>query len=350
MLVELGNVAPKMANGAPAHLGAPAVTRLHIPDSYTWDPNVDMVAFRANVADAVLRGDGITHRPDDEALLSILHPYGTWRSHSDAVPSWIHSDAEGFAEAASAFHGGLPAIGRPADVEDTHWTLAGPPGVVPGAAVDLQALLVNSGRDIWARALGGSVVGATGTSTATGTTSMTDSGASWTTNAFAGMRVVCGNRWGIVVSNTGTVLTIDRWYTPTSPGGAAGSTPGATTVYVILDGNSPAWFVALTTTNITPGATDTSLSGEITTASGGLVRKIAPYAHTAGTNTYTLTPVYTANGSDSLPATVYAIGVFTSMVVSDTTSTMCFETSLSASATLSASGDQLTVTETVTGS
>lgn len=106
-------------------------------------------------------------------------------------------------------------------------------------------------------------------------------------------------------------------------------------------------FVGLSNTNIAPAATDTTMTGEITTAGGGLIRKIAPFAHTAGTTTTTLTPVFTANGTDSLPVTVYAMNVSTSIKTGSAVTQM-YETSLSASATLSASGDQLTVTWTVT--
>ena len=58
---------------------------------------------------------------------------------------------------------------------------------------------------------------------------------------------------------------------------------------------------------------------------------------------------WTVNGSDSIPVTIYRMGLFTGMVVASTI-TMMFETSLNASATLSAIGDTLTVTDTVTGS
>lgn len=201
---------------------------------------------------------------------------------------------------------------------------------------------VNSGNDGQARMMGGDVVGTSGTSTAAGATSLTDSGASWTTNAYIGHIVSTGTVYGIVTANSGTVLTVDRWYTPATPGGAAASTP-STGQYVVSPGNAPAWYVALTANNSAASAGDTSLTGEIVTSGGALVRKIAPYAHTAGAASYTLTPVFTANGSDSLPVTIAKIGVFQSIVAN----LMIFETLLSATATLSQSGDQLTVTETV---
>lgn len=202
---------------------------------------------------------------------------------------------------------------------------------------------VNSGNDVEAGALGGDIAGDTGTSTAVGATSLTDSGKAWTTNAVTGHMVWSGSVYGVVLSNTGTVLTIDRWYAPASPGGSAGSTP-STGVYVIAPGQAPAWYMALTANSSAAVATDTTLSGEITTAGGGLIRKLVTYAHTVGAASYTLSTTFTANGSDSLPVTVAKIGVFNSITVAGR---MVFETLLNATATLTASGDPVTVTDTV---
>jgi len=80
-----------------------------------------------------------------------------------------------------------------------------------------------------------------------------------------------------------------------------------------------------------------------------LIRKICPFAHTAGTNTYTLTPVFTANGTDTLPVTIAKMGTFVSLIASDVTDTMFHEDLISPTATLSASGDNLTISLTVTG-
>lgn len=205
---------------------------------------------------------------------------------------------------------------------------------------------VNSGQDKQARVLAGTgtIAGTTGTSTAVGTTSLTNTGASWTTNAWAGRYVVTGAVYGIIISNTGTVLTIDKWYNPASPTGAAASNP-ATGTYVIM-GEAPIFYMALTANSSAPAGGDTALTGEITTASGGLIRQAAAYAHTASATTYTLTGSYTANGSDSLPVTIAKIGTFDTLT--GATGIMLHETLLSATATLSASGDQLTVTQTVT--
>ncbi len=93
-----------------------------------------------------------------------------------------------------------------------------------------------------------------------------------------------------------------------------------------------------------PSAASTTLPGEITTAGGGLLRAQATYAHTAGTNTSTLTKTFTANGSDALPVTIAKIGVLNAA----TSGTLGYETLLNATATLTVSGDSVTVTHTTT--
>jgi hypothetical protein len=109
-------------------------------------------------------------------------------------------------------------------------------------------------------------------------------------------------------------------------------------------GTATAQYLALTANTTTPAPADTTLTGEIATASGGLVRALATYAHTTGTSVLTLTKTFTANGSDSLPVTVAKIGLFTA----SSAGTMVYETALSPTATLSASGDTLTITHTIT--
>ncbi len=105
-------------------------------------------------------------------------------------------------------------------------------------------------------------------------------------------------------------------------------------------------YLGLTANATAPSASNTSLTAEITTASGGLIRKQATYAHTGGTNTSTLTATFTANGSDVLPVVIAKLGVFNHVT---TAATMGYETLLNATATLTVSGDSVTITETVTG-
>jgi hypothetical protein len=68
---------------------------------------------------------------------------------------------------------------------------------------------VDAGRDMQYRQMAGESTGAAGTSTGTAATTMTDTGATWGTTQYVGHWVVCGNRYGVILSHTGTVLTID---------------------------------------------------------------------------------------------------------------------------------------------
>jgi hypothetical protein len=351
--VEFGN-----SSGRSGH-GAPVVTYLHIPSTYTFDPTGHSPS---DVAMHLLRNPGVTNLPNLEAVLVAAHPReGTWGHHGAGKPDWIASNNDTYgqflAELYQTRYQSLHSDGFHRWKEDTHHTLYGSPGVGPWAQGQ-QMLKINSGNDIQAALLGGGQVDFTGQASAATATTLT-TGATFTTNQWAGCRVYASVSatqmvWGLVVSNTNaasaSVLTVDRWYTAATPGGTAGSTPSSTATYVIVGAGGPAaWFMGLTATGTAPAGTDTSLTGEITSQPAGLVRKICPYAHTAGTNSYTLTPVFTIGGGDtSLPITVAQIGVFNSMVVTNTTSTMLFRTLLSSAATLAVAGDQLTVTETVT--
>lgn len=103
-------------------------------------------------------------------------------------------------------------------------------------------------------------------------------------------------------------------------------------------------WMALTANSTAESASDTTLASEITTGGGGLVRVASTYAHTGGTATYTLTNTFTANGSDSLPVTLAKIGVFTA----SSSGTMVYEKLLGTTVTLSVSGDNVTITYTLT--
>jgi len=168
-------------------------------------------------------------------------------------------------------------------------------------------------RDWQSKAMGGGLgmfFGATavGSATATSATSLTNSGASFPTanQGLAGYIVAAGPRgtsssaevmvFGVIVSNTATVLTIDQWYNPAT--GAAGTTPNATGTYCIIPGQFPAPYMAVSSTVFTPANTDTTLSGELTT--NGFTRALGTWAHTAAASTYTLTHTWTASGTQTI--------------------------------------------------
>lgn len=202
---------------------------------------------------------------------------------------------------------------------------------------------VNGGTDLQARVMGGDDVGETGTATSTSATSLTNTGASFPTSGdgYTGHVVVAGSSplvYGVISSNTGTVLTIDKWYTAASPGGAAASTPAGTSTYIILPGGQPAFWMALTADATAPAAPDTTLTSEIST--NGLGRAVCTYAHTAAATTYTLTKAFSCTGGST---TINKAAIFNASAAG----VMLFETAVPSPPTV-INGDTLTVTSTVT--
>jgi hypothetical protein len=105
-----------------------------------------------------------------------------------------------------------------------------------------------------------------------------------------------------------------------------------------------ATYLAVTANSTAPAAGDTALTAEIATAGGGLIRKVGSYAHTVGTSTATLTATFTANANDSLPVTLAKAGVFNAA----SGGAMPFVSLLSPTAVVSAVGDSVTLTTTIT--
>lgn len=100
---------------------------------------------------------------------------------------------------------------------------------------------------------------------------------------------------------------------------------------------APANWVALSTTDADPADGDTTLAGEITT--GALARAQGIYAHTVGSNSYTITKVFV---SDQV-ARVYRAGIFTAA----SAGTLVWEDRLDSDTPLRP-GDTIQVTEVVT--
>ncbi len=77
-------------------------------------------------------------------------------------------------------------------------------------------------------------------------------------------------------------------------------------------------YIALSESAVAPIASDTTLTGELTT--DGLSRKIATYSHSAGSVSYTLTATWTVTGSRILRK----LGLFTNSAGA----TLCFESTI----------------------
>lgn len=207
-------------------------------------------------------------------------------------------------------------------------------------------------RDWQSKAMGGGttpVATMTGNATATSATSLTNTGASFPTagQGLAGCIVVAGPRatgssadpisFGVITSNTGTVLTVNAWLSGGTWG--AGSTPNATCSYTILPGQMPAMWLALTSDAVAPSSADTTLASEATT--NGFARTLGTWSHTAAATTYQLQAVFNATGTLTInKEAVFGAGTATGGV-------MPFESAEPSPPTL-VSGDQLTQTVTIT--
>lgn len=146
---------------------------------------------------------------------------------------------------------------------------------------------------------------ATGAATATTSTSLTNSGATFPTSGqgLSGQYVVAWVSttvmvYGVIVSNTGTALTVDQWYSATSTTGAAGSTPPSTAPYIVMPGQAAASWMAVTANSFSPATSDTTLAGELT--SNGFSRAVGTWSHTAAASTYQLVHLWTATGTETI--------------------------------------------------
>lgn len=144
--------------------------------------------------------------------------------------------------------------------------------------------------------------------------------------------------YGVIVSNTATVLTIDQWYNAAT--GAAGTTPNATGSYLIAPVQYPARYLAVTSDAVAPSSADTVLTTEATT--NGFARGLGTYSHTAAASTYTLQKVFNATGT----LTINKEAVFGA--ANPTAGGVMPFTSVEPSPPTLVSGDQLTQTVTIT--
>jgi hypothetical protein len=117
MQVEFGNPLPASVDASPV------VTYTTIPDSYTYKPAKDADVLAGEIAMDVMAGDpAITHLPDQEAAVAMV---SVVRAECLGQPTWVWSDNPKFATLLGKLFG-CP-VGRPDDVEVTHYTNAGPP-------------------------------------------------------------------------------------------------------------------------------------------------------------------------------------------------------------------------------
>jgi hypothetical protein len=238
--------------------------------------------------------------PDDghtlgQLFTSITHPtQGVWASHAveGSKPAWVASDSEGMAALLAEHYGGI-------EIRELEDPFADPAAGIKGTD--------DSVRDSRRRG-GGGAGGAKGA---------------------AALNLM-------LLATVAMLAKVQPWL-KTSYGNdfQARQMAGAASATAV------ARFVGLSANTTAPAAGDTTLTGEIVTA--GLTRQGGTYAHTTGVASYTITTTFTAQAAD-VPVTVGKRGTFEALAGGS----QVFSTLITPTATLSAAGDTLTLTDTVT--
>lgn len=211
-------------------------------------------------------------------------------------------------------------------------------------------LRTNDGLDWQAGILGDYTFnGTTGGPTGVSASTMTDTGASWTTDQWKGHVVLYGSGdanapfIGVVKSNTGTVLTVGLWNTAANyPSVTTTVTPSGTGArYLILPGRSPLLYMATTEDATAPAVTDTALTGELNVGAAVFGRALpTSYSHTAATNSFSIAKTFTCGATGR---TINKEAVF----IGPSGGVMPFESAEPSPPTL-VSGDTLAQTVTIT--
>lgn len=176
--------------------------------------------------------------------------------------------------------------------------------------------------------------------------------------------------FGVIMSNTATVITVDQWYactTSTASGlagaitGAAGTTPSANSAAFILPMAAWAAWIALSTDSTAPAAADVTRTADGLWGNGtsggaateqtanGLARAYCGYGNTGtapslpATRQYQLAHTWTYSTTGSV--TIQKVILFNSLAAAGTIPVL--DTLLNASATVSASGDTCAATWTI---
>ena len=231
---------------------------------------------------------------------------------------------------------------------------------------------VTMGRDQWQRGLmfgniaanAQSYTGATGAATATSATSLTNSGAAFPTTGgpntgLQGQVVVSAAAgvpgvFGVILSNTATVLTVDQWWNVASATGAAGTTPTSTAEYIVLPWNSFANWVGLSTNASAAAAGDVTrtadglyadgtTSGTASEPSTNGLSRVYVQPTFPGAGQIQLQYTWTYSGSSSVA--VAKACLFNTKAAAGTL--LVLETLTSAPATVNASGDTILLTWTI---
>ena len=257
----------------------------------------------------------------DEDVKSMIGRNRFMGDELEPGPNWVH---------AVIGRGPSGEFGKPGTFEDLGW------------AKNLKTTVGMT----WLRGVMGGVlpVGTMAVSNACTATTYGVATTPFSSNQLTGMRIVVPVTgittqpvWGNIGSNTTSVITIDAWYTQTD---GAGTTPAVGNFGLILPGQAPARYMALTTDVGAPAIGDTTLASEQN--ANGVARALATYTDT-GATTFTQAKTWTAGGTITA---LHKAGLFTSGTLASA-GVLVADTVLNADATL-ATSDTLAVTWTWT--
>lgn len=127
--VQMGNATP---HSTIVDHNEPCVYSWGVPDAAGYDHGYDAEDERPDGKDALIHvlTNATPHLPGYEAFVSIVTD---WPHHSPNPPTWVWSDDDDLADMLAEAYG-CP-VGIPDDVEATHHTMSGPPGVGPTSEV-----------------------------------------------------------------------------------------------------------------------------------------------------------------------------------------------------------------------
>lgn len=324
---------------------------VHRPHNVQGTDGVMTSAGGPIAASEKLDGPRVTYVPvnEDASLLDIFQditkPAGIWHAHSDlsrdengnivcAPPTWVETDVPGLAELLKAQYG--CDAGAPDDLEETHHTDAGPPGVGPdgpiaGTPGGDEALARDREHADWEAQRISELESSDAPDAAAQAAARRESAQArgFLGRGFGGMLLFTFALAFFALSRAMLRVDAGKDFQSKVMGDTASTGTGS---------YASATYIGLTENVSAPAAGDTTLTGELTAS--GLGRAQATYAHTAGAASYTETKTFTS--SDVTTRTVHKAALFNAA----STGTMPFESALPSDAIL-VSGDTLTVTWTI---
>ena len=190
-----------------------------------------------------------------------------------------------------------------------------------------SAALIGTGADA-----PGSTIGFRGTATGTGTTSLTDSNATWVAGQFVGATLLVGTVSATITANDATSLTFDDGWVA-ADGYSPGATPGATSAFQI-NGTVIASVKSAGYGSLTVTWSETNTSGITITG-----YSVVATDTTATSATYGAKTTCTATGADATTCTLTGLpnDAF-SIVVTPQTATQAFGTAAASAADTSWTG------------